>query len=114
MLHQKQQNFIMHVTDEYNQIVVTALVNITSWNVGPALLDNLRGGIPRGVALSSLTFHGLFCSMHNLRCKTTYIASCRTERCAMQILLAYPLGGPHGIQTKITIFLTKNLSLTLL
>ena len=43
MLHQKQQNFIMHVTDEYNQIVVTALVNITSWNVGPALLDNLRG-----------------------------------------------------------------------
>ena len=73
------------------------------------------GGIPKGVALSSLTFHGLlFRSMHDLLCKTMYITSYRTGGCAMQILLAYPLGGPHGIQTKITIFLTKKLSLTLL
>ena len=49
--------------------------------------------------------------MHDLRCKTTYVASYRTEGCTVQILLAYLLGGPHGIQSKITIFLTKNLSL---
>ena len=41
--------------------------------------------------------------MHDLRCKTTYVASYRTEGCAVQILLAYLLGGPHGIQTKITL-----------
>ena len=68
----------------------------------------LRGRYTKRRGAQFFDFHGLlFCSMHDLRCKTMYVASYRTEGCAMQILLAYLLGGPHGIQTKITIFLTK-------
>ena len=46
-----------------------------------------------------------------------YVASCTAQECAMQILVACLLAGPHGIQikqNKFTIVLTKNLLLALL
>ena len=43
------------------------------------------------------------------------MASCRTKGCDIQTLLAYILGGPHGIQTKnrsnLPFFAIKNISL---
>ena len=91
-------------------LLISCLVTETCLLAGTSLL---RRRYTKRCGAQFLTSHGLlFRSMHDLRCKTTYVASYRTEGCAMHILLAYLLGGLHGIQTKIIIFLTKNLSLT--
>ena len=50
---------------------------------------------------TAFTIHSLlFCSTYDLCFNTMYIASCTTQWCSMQILLAYLLGGPYGIQKK--------------